>query len=226
MSETAGLTFIGFGVLGFFVIAIIFIFYEVTIFRRLEEILGIKMKRLDCNHMACYTYEGRAWLYLIIVSIFMIFWFYPVVISFNNFPAYVGLFFTGIYPLLIMIMRSNIFTDDSIPSARNPVYVGPNLVSGGPGYNSIHYLCFSASIGLASTLWGFSMLNSPDSATAGIALVFFGLVFQTLVLFPDVINLVSPWDLRTSKGLFFMTGFNITIIVFLLGLSAILRTIY
>jgi hypothetical protein len=70
------------------------------------------------------------------------------------------------------------------------------------------------------------MLNSPDSATAGIALVFFGLVFQTLVLFPDVINLVSPWDLRTSKGLFFMTGFNITIIVFLLGLSAILRTIY
>jgi len=43
-----------------------------------------------------------------------------------------------------------------------------------------------------------------------------GLVGQTVVLFPDKFNKISPVDTRTRKGLYFMTGVTFTIIICLM----------
>jgi hypothetical protein len=140
--------------------------------------------------------------------------FYPIAIGYSNLPGYIGMLFLTIYPVVVMILRRNTFSDNSIPSARNHVYVGSNMVSGGPGYYPLYYWLFSMAIGGISTIWGFSMLNFPDiPLQQGLSLVFMGLIGQTLVLFPDKFNKISPYDTRTRKGLYFMMGITIALII-------------
>ncbi|KYC46455.1 MAG: hypothetical protein APG11_01875 [Candidatus Methanofastidiosum methylothiophilum] len=216
-----GLLFMGF-VLSGFVLGTILMCYEDRVTSRMEQVLGIQIKKFNCKSMGCYTYEGLSWLLLIYLSILAIFLFYPVVIGYTNFPGYIGCLFLLIYPEVVMIIRNGTFNDDSIPSPQNPVYVGPNMVSGGPGYNPLYYLLFSFAIGGVSTIWGFSMLNFPNiPVSEGFFLVLVGLIFQTLVLFPDVINWVSPVDLRTKKGVQLMSGVTVTLVLILIILRAI-----
>lgn len=211
----------GFGLFGM-VIGTILLFYEDMISSKMEQVLGIKIKNAACKRMECYTYEGISWILLMYLSIVVIVAFYPVVIGYNNFPAYIGLLFLFIYPQVVMIIRNGTFNDYSIPSAQNPVYAGPNMVSSGPGYNPVYYWLFSFSIGCVSTIWGFSMLNFPDiPVNKGISLIVMGLILQTFVLFPDVINWISPVDIRTKKGVQLMSGVTVTIVIFLIFLRAI-----
>ena len=189
-------------------------FLENRIFAKLEKILGIELKRDSSFSMKSYTFEGQSWLLLFMCLIMDISIFYPMVIGYNNFFAYLGVIFITLYPVFMMILRRSTFSDGSVPSGRNPVYVGSNLISGGPGYNPLYFFLFSFAIGAASTVWGFSMVNFPDiPLREGLSLVFMGLVGQTLVLFPDKFNKISPVDTRTRKGLFFMTGVTIVIII-------------
>lgn len=189
-------------------------FLENRIFNKLEKVLGIRLKRNNGYGLRSYTYEGLSWNFLMYLSILALAIFYPSVVGYHNFPFFVGWLFLTIYPLVVMIIRRNTFSDNSIPSAKTPVYVGPNLVSGGPGYNPLYYLLFSLAIGGASTVWGFSMLNFSDiPLEEGLSMVFIGLVGQTLILFPDKFNRISPADTRTRKGLYFMIGVTIAIII-------------
>lgn len=163
-------------------------------------------------------------MYILIIPIVL---FYPLAVGYSNLPGYVGILFITIYPIVMMILRRSTFNDNGVPSAQNPVYSGPNLVSGGPGYNPLYYLLFSFAIGGASTLWGFSMLNFPDKPVQiGLGMVIMGLIGQTLVLFPDKFNEISPVDTRTRKGLYFMTGITIAIIISVIILSDVLTSIY
>jgi len=221
-----GLTFMAFLFLGI-VIGTILLFIEDYITERLEKILGIKIKKFKCKRMGCYTYEGLSWVLLMYIIILPIVLYYPIIIGFHNLSSYIGILFIGVYPILVMIFRKSAFSDNSIPSAQNPVYSGPNLVSGGPGYNPAYYWLFSFAIGGASTIWGFSMLNFPDTPIQeGLVMVFMGLVGQTVVLFPDKFNKISPVDTRTRKGLYFMTGVTFTIIICMEILSHVLNSIY
>lgn len=202
-------------------------FLENKIFSKLEKFFGIKFKKDNSFGMGSYTYEGLSWIFLIYLLILDIAILYPSVVGYHNFQFYLGWLFLTIYPLVVMIIRRNTFSDNSIPSARNPVYVGRNLVSGGPGYNPLYYLLFSLAIGASSTVWGFSMLNFPDiPIQEGLITVFMGLIGQTLVLFPDKLNKISPVDTRTRKGLYFMMGVTIAIIICLEVLSEFLASIY
>lgn len=208
-----GLTFMAFLFLGM-IIGTILLFFETFITAKLEKILGIKIKKFKCKHMNCYTYEGLSWVLLMYIIILPLVLYYPIVMGFHNLPSFIGILFITVYPILLMILRKGTFNDNSVPSAQNPVYSGHNLVSGGPGYNPLYYLLFSFAIGGASTIWGFSMLNFPDiSIQKGLVMIFMGLVGQTLVLFPDKFNKISPVDTRTKKGLFFMMGVAIVIII-------------
>ena len=216
-----GLTFMAFLFLGI-IIGTILLLVEDHITGRLEKILKIKIKKFKCKHQGCYTYEGLSWILLVYISILPIVLYYPVAVGFHNLSGYIGILFITVYPILVMILRKGAFNDDSIPSAQNPVYSGPNLVSGGPGYNPLYYLLFSFAIGGASTVWGFSMLNFPDiPLQEGLSMVFMGLIGQTVVLFPDKFNQISPVDTRTRRGLYFMTGVTIAIIICLQILSGL-----
>jgi hypothetical protein len=189
-------------------------FLENKIFNKLEKILGIRLKKNKSFSKGSYTYEGLSWGILFIFIIFDVAIFYPIAIGYSNLPGYIGMLFLTIYPVVVMILRRNTFSDNSIPSARNHVYVGSNMVSGGPGYYPLYYWLFSMAIGGISTIWGFSMLNFPDiPLQQGLSLVFMGLIGQTLVLFPDKFNKISPYDTRTRKGLYFMMGITIALII-------------
>jgi len=137
-----------------------------------------------------------------------------MVIGYHNLPCYIGFVFIMLYPLVVMILRMETFSNKSIPSHSTPVYVGRNMVSGGPGYNPFYYFLFSFAIGGMSTVWGFSMLNFPDiSLTQSLTLIILGIIGQTIVLFSDKINRISPFDTRTRKGLYIMTGVTFAIII-------------
>lgn len=209
------------------VLGTILLYFEDRLTMKMEQILGFKIKKFDCKAMGCYTYEGLSWVILIYISILVICLFYPVVIGYNNFPAYIGLLFLFVYPLVVMIIRNGTFNDYSIPSEENPVYVGSDWVIDGPGYNTAYYWLFSLSIGCVSTIWGFSMLNFSDiPLNQGFSLIFMGLILQTFVLFPDVINWVSPVDIRTRKGVQLMSGVTVTIVILLIFLRAISSSVY
>ena len=224
---TFGSTSVIFGCLALLAIMFYSAFLENRIFSKLENILGIQLKKNKSFSKESYTYEGLTWCLLFGFLILDIAILYPSVVGYHNFPFYLGWLFLTIYPLVVMIIRKNTFSDNSIPSARNPVYVGRNLVSGGPGYNPLYYLLFSLAIGASSTVWGFSMLNFPDiPIQEGLITVFMGLIGQTLVLFPDKLNKISPVDTRTRKGLYFMMGVTIAIIICLEVLSEFLASIY
>lgn len=199
----------------FVVLALFFCaFLENRIFSKLEKILGVKLKNDKSFSRFSYTYEGRSWEYLFAVIIIAITIYYPVAIGYNNLPFYIGFIFIAAYPLVVMILRSKTFSDKSIPSHSTPVYVGRNTVSGGPGYNPFYYLLFSFAIGGMTTVWGFSMLNFSDiSLNQSLTHIILGIIGQTIVLFPDKINKISPYDTRTQKGLFIMMGVTITIII-------------
>lgn len=215
-----GLLFMGF-VLSGFVLGTILMCYEDRLIGKMEPILGIKIIRID-SKVKDYTYEGLSWLLLVYMSILAIFLFYPVAIDYNNFPGYIGCLFLLVYPQIVMIIRNGTFNDNSIPSEENPLYVGSEVVIDGPGYYPFYYWLFSLAIGGASTIWGFSMLNFPNiPVSEGFFLVLVGLIFQTLVLFPDVINWVSPVDLRTRKGVQLMSGVTVTLVLILIFLRAI-----
>lgn len=215
-----GLLLMGF-VLSGFVLGTILMCYEDRLISKLEPILGIKIIRSD-SKVKDYTYEGLSWLLLIYLSILAIVLFYPVAIDYNNFPGYIGCLFLLIYPQIVMIIRNGTFNDNSIPSEENPVYVGSDVVIDGPGYYPFYYWLFSFAIGGVSTIWGFSMLNFPDiPISEGFFLVLVGLIFQTLVLFPDVINWISPVDIRTKKGVQLMSGVTVTLVLILIFLRAI-----
>lgn len=200
---------------------------ENKISSKLEKILGIRLKKDKSYGQGSYTYEGLSWNLLMVLLILDIALYYPIAVEYNNLPSYIGLLFLTIYPPIVMILRRSTFNDKSIPSAQNLVYVGRNLVSGGPGYNPLYYLLFSFAIGGASTIWGFSMLNFPDNPLQeGLSMVIMGLIGQTLILFPDKFNRISPVDTRTRKGLYFMTGVTIAIIICLQILSDVLTSIY
>jgi len=209
------------------IIGAILLFFEDWITKKLEKILGIKIKKFNCKSMSCYTYEGLSWVLLMYISIVPIVLCYPIVVGNHNFPGYIGLLFITLYPIVAMIFRRNTFNNDSIPSARNPAHKGPNLVTGGPGYNPLYYLLFSFSIGGASTVWGFSMLNFPDvPSNLGISTILIGIIAQSIVLFPDKINKFSPVDIRTRNGLYLMVGLSICIIIIVLLLTSFLNNIY
>ena len=104
--------------------------------------------------------------------------------------------------------------------------MGSDVVIEGPGYNPVYYWLFSLSIGGVSTIWGFSMLNFSDSLNQGFFLIFMGLLLQTLVLFQDVINWVSPVDIRTKNGIYLMSVVTVTMVIFLIFLRAASMSVY
>lgn len=207
------LTFMVFVFLGL-IIGTVLLFFEDRIVKKLEETWKIKIKKGNCKGMGCYTYEGLSWVLLMYLIILPIVLYYPVVIGYKNLPGYIGLLFIIIYPLMVMILRKNTFNDKSIPSSKNPVHVGSNRVTNGPGYNPLYYLLFSFVIGGSCTLWGFSQLNfSNHPLNIEISRVIIGIIGQTIILFPDKFNQIPSVDTRTRKGLFFMTGLTIAIII-------------
>jgi hypothetical protein len=126
-------------------------------------------------------------------------------ITTNNIPFGIGLGVSTIYPLLFMFKRIKTFSDESIPK-----YEGPKMsIELGPGYMPYGYWLLSALLGFQTTGYGISRLHfyfmeGNPSLEFCLMAIFFGLLMQSIVLFPDKINKVVPFDLRMREGILFM----------------------
>lgn len=219
------LTFMGFALLAL-VIGAVLLSFEDKIIKKLESIFKMRFKKGNCKGMKCYTYEGLTWVLLMYLIILPIVLYYPVAVVDQNLPCYFGFVFICMYPPIIMLLRRDTFNDNSIPSSRNPISFGSNLVNDGPGYNPVYYLLFSFLIGGSCTLWAFSQLNFLNHPLSiEVSRIIVGIIGQTVILFPDKINKISPVDTRTRKGLSFMIGVTVVIIICEFILSYLLYSI-
>lgn len=155
----------------------------------LENFADVKIRRSDND----YSYEGIIiWMPLIFGSL-LIFMYYPVVVAYNNLPAFLGLVVGFLYPSVIMLFKIQTFSDACIEEDT------------GFGYHPLVYLLISLAAGWFMVLRGFSILNFQNipSELAYIILAM-GLIAMTIPLFPDYLDRVVSVDLRSWKGFRFM----------------------
>jgi len=129
----------------------------------------------------------------------------------GNFWFGLGLGVAVVYPILFMFFRIHTFSDRSIP------------VGGGFGFMPLSYWILSVALGFFTVVRGFSGLNfylSDGSVSLEFVVIsiLIGVVVQSVVLFPDKIDRLVPFDLRTKKGFIFM----IVLAFILFGLSQFL----
>ena len=179
------MAFAGLGV----VIALIIAIYIKQIEGKMENLFNIKFRRPDDD----YSYEGMVLWLLPSFALIAIVMFYPFAVVRANFPFYVGAMIGFLYPSLIMLLRLKTFSDTKIEEST------------GLGYHPGAYLAISLGAGWFMTARGFSMLNFPNipSELAYITIIL-GLMAQTIPLFPDYLDKISPTDLRSKTGLLFM----------------------
>jgi len=163
--------------------------YIKPIEKKLEKMFNVKIKRPDDD----YSYEGIViWMPLVFGSL-LLFMYYPIVVSYGNLPAFLGIAVGFLYPSILMLLRLKTFGDASIQEST------------GMGYHPGAYLFISLGAGWFMVLRGFSMLNFPNipSELAYIVLGM-GLIAMTIPLFPDYLDKALSVDLRSSNGLRFM----------------------
>lgn len=171
------------------IIGIIIAVYIRQIEGKMENLFNVKFRRPDDD----YSYEGMVFWLLPSVLIAMVVLFYPFAVVRGNFPFYLGAMIGFLYPSLIMLLRLKTFSDTKIKEST------------GLGYHPGAYLAISLGAGWFMTARGFSMLNFQNipSELAYITIIL-GLIAQTIPLFPDYIDKISPTDLRSKTGLLFM----------------------
>lgn len=198
------------------IIGVIFNYFEDSIFSFMEKNLGVKLKRKYCKSVDCYTYSGLSILLIFIGLILYIPLYIPISIDYNNFLAFVGLFFMFIYPVIVMLIRKNTFNEKTI-TYKGLGHVPRNMLEECTGYCPAWYWLFSLMIAGSSTVWGFSMLNFPSTPQyIGIIIIITGLFSQTFILFPDVIDRIVPVDMKTYQGLKLMLIISITLTIILM----------
>ena len=113
-----------------------------------------------------------------------------------------------------MLCRINVFSDDSIPR-----YEGPKMsIEVGPGYVPIVYWLLSFQIGLNVTGYGITGIGSylaSDHPTLIFCLcsLILGLICQSIVVSPDLIDRVVPVDMRMKKGYILLVIITILLVL-------------
>ena len=115
----------------------------------------------------------------------------------NNFWFGLGGAVAIVYPIIGMFLRIRTFSDSSIPN------------KGDFGFMPISYWILATALGLFTVGLGFSDIhlyfaNGSPSLEAAVFIIILGLLVQSVYLFPDKLNRVVPFDLRTKNGFWFM----------------------
>lgn len=206
------------------IIGVVFYHFEDKILSFIEKTLNVKVKKRNCKSLDCYTYFGLNILLSLILIIFLFCLYFPVVIDTNNFPVFVGFIFMFLYPLIFMMIRKNTFNENTI-SYAGLGHSPRNMLEKCTGYCPIWYWLLSLIIGGSSTVWGFSMLNFPEIPLyAGLIILFSGLISQTFILFPDIIDKFISIDMKTIKGLKLMLIITVILSIILIALRVIIIT--
>ncbi|UTB33096.1 MAG: hypothetical protein NKF70_02135 [Methanobacterium sp. ERen5] len=118
-------------------------------------------------------------------------------IYFQNVVDGLAMILPLVFPLILMLHRMETFSDKSryeYSEMKMPI---------GPGYVPIIYGTISIIIGICITSSTVRMIGHYPLGVVIISICI-ALGIQSLFLFPDKINKVLPFDLRTKNGLIFM----------------------
>ncbi|NYB27200.1 MAG: hypothetical protein HVN34_07710 [Methanobacteriaceae archaeon] len=176
--------------------------YRGNIRKGLEKLTGIKTVREGVYQggLDDQTYEGIILETPLVILAMAVFFYYPFVVSLNNFPIYLGFITIFLFPFLILLLRIRIFSDSSI------------LERTGIGYHPAYCFLLSIFAGGFTTGTGFSMLNFPeDPVGLAYSMIIVGLIAQAIPLFPDYINKILPFEIRSKFGYKFMVVLAIVI---------------
>ena len=176
--------------------------YRGNIRKGLEKLTGIKTVRKSVYQggLDDQTYEGIILETPLVILAMAVFFYYPFVVSLNNFPIYLGFITIFLFPFLILLLRIRIFSDSSI------------LERTGIGYHPAYCFLLSIFAGGFTTGTGFSMLNFPeDPVGLAYSMIIVGLIAQAIPLFPDYINKILPFEIRSKFGYKFMVVLAIVI---------------
>jgi hypothetical protein len=196
--------FVVMGSVGFLLLfAVISAKYRGNLRRELERLTGIKTVRNGVYQggLDDQTYEGIILETPFVVLILALVSYYPIAVSMQNFSGYVGFVMIFLVPLLILLVRIRTFSDSSI------------LDSTGIGYHPAYCFLFSVFGGGFTTVTGFSMLNFSDPASLAYSMILVGLIAQAIPLFPDYINKIVPFEIRSTSGYKFMA--ILTVVIFI-----------
>ncbi|MCC7550498.1 MAG: hypothetical protein KO316_03215 [Methanobacterium sp.] len=169
--------------------------YRGSLRRGLECLSGIKTVRggVYQGGLDDQTYEGIILETPFVVLIIALVSYYPIAVSMQNFPGYVGFVMWFFFPFLILLLRIRTFSDSSI------------LEWTGIGYHPAYCFLLSIFAGGYSTGTGFSMLNFPGNPVGlAYSMIMVGLIAQAIPLFPDYINKMVPFEIRSKSGYKFM----------------------
>ena len=166
--------------IGMIIAAFCVLFAMLSVKFKLENRIRMKLGRLGLSPFRQSMIVGL--LATIIVPLLFI---YLFVIVKHNVPSVLGFWVCMSYPFVLMFFRPEIFAE--------------KVKMTFPRY--LIYYAFSLAAGAFMTVRGFSMLNFADfPVELAVLVIFLGLIGQTVPLFPDYIEKVSPVKLGIKKG--------------------------
>lgn len=177
--------------------------YRGSIRKGLERLTGIKTVREGVYQggLDDQTYEGIILETSLVILMLAAVTYLPIAVSMHNFPGYFGFVMVFFFPFIILLFRIRTFSDSSILERTDL------------GYHPAYCFLLSVFAGGYTTGTGFSMLNFSDPVGLAYSMILVGLIAQTIPLFPDYINKLVPFEIRSKFGYKFMVFLAVIIFI-------------
>lgn len=174
--------------------------YRGIIRKKTEEITGIKMVRNNVYQgvLDDQTYEGMIIELFNPVSLMAIFLYFPL----KGKGIYWGFVVSWLYPAVMELLRIKTFGERNI------------LPQTGVGYHPVYIYFMAVFAGIGFLLGGFGILNFHNPSISSILFILIGIGMQTIFMFPDYINRIVPFEIRSPKGHLFLAVLLIFMIFF------------
>lgn len=171
--------------------------YRGFVRRKFEDIFGIRTVRNDFYQggLEDQTYEGIVLETIVFLIPFALFSY--ILLKNVNFMGAIGLIVMSIYPFLLLLIRIRTFSDSSI------------LKETGLGYHPAYCYLISVFSGGYILVAGFASLNFHFPLTSSFIMIITGFIIQGIPLFPDYINKLVSFEIRSIKWYKFLVFLGI-----------------
>ena len=175
--------------------------YKGVFRKEIEELTGIKTVHNNVYQggLNDQTYEGM--ILELPLGLFIGFILFYIPISSLNFWGYLGIIVSFSYPCVLLFLRFKTFSESNI------------LENTGLGYHPAYCFIISLFSGITVLLAGFAGLNFPGHEFNCYLLILTGLFIQTVLMSPDLINKVVPFEIRTIGGYIFVIVITVILTV-------------
>ena len=193
-SDTLVYIFLGFElVIPFFILVVIlgpFLEKRFNLWHINNHIGGWDIKNPSIPTFECWIIT------LLLYSLYPIVLFFFIGYAFNNFILGIGLGLSFSFPIWVMFLRRETFSDKEIDVFNNDIL----------GFHPFYYLFLSSICGLVLLGYSFNVLSfsliNEGNIGLSLVLIVFSLAFISLILFPDKLDSYFSFNIIEKKGFF------------------------